>query len=406
MSRGGGGARRRDVGRARHRRCLRPRACTSTALHGRRRDRARARARARELAGEGTIVTRARSRTLDAPPRRRGRARRRRARDVRADRPDLRPAQPAAVGGDRPALAGARRRASSARAPAGPVLDLCAGTMDLTAARRARAPERPRSSRSTSPRRCSTPAGTRRRAPRSSSPTRTRSRSTDGEFAAVVCGFGVRNLADPGAAVREVLRVLRPGGVFVTLELFRPDAPATRAFPPRLRERRPPGRGRLALGRPRRVPVPRREHGGLLSTRRSTSGARAEPASRACRGRDLTLGVASIVRARGGTDEARRSSSASPARAARLTRERLRRRCCGTRDGRGARRLRLADGAGGVGARVRRRPARGARRSRLGHARLQGAVRERQRRAGTRWPSSRARWAPPRGSRTASPTRC
>jgi ubiquinone/menaquinone biosynthesis methyltransferase len=52
----------------------------------------------------------------------------------------------------------------------------------------------------------------------------------DATFAAVVCGFGIRNLANLGRGLGEVRRVLRPGGAFVTLELFKPEAPVSRAM--------------------------------------------------------------------------------------------------------------------------------------------------------------------------------
>jgi demethylmenaquinone methyltransferase/2-methoxy-6-polyprenyl-1,4-benzoquinol methylase len=44
----------------------------------------------------------------------------------------------------------------------------------------------------------------------------------DGEFDAVTCGFGVRNLVDLEGWLREALRVLRPGGKIAVLEITRP----------------------------------------------------------------------------------------------------------------------------------------------------------------------------------------
>lgn len=52
----------------------------------------------------------------------------------------------------------------------------------------------------------------------------------DESFDAAVCGFGVRNVADLEGCFREVWRTLRPGGVFVVLEFFRPERAMTRFF--------------------------------------------------------------------------------------------------------------------------------------------------------------------------------
>jgi demethylmenaquinone methyltransferase/2-methoxy-6-polyprenyl-1,4-benzoquinol methylase len=46
-----------------------------------------------------------------------------------------------------------------------------------------------------------------------------------GVFDLVTVAFGVRNLADPEAGLREMARVLRPGGRMVVLEFCRPRVP-------------------------------------------------------------------------------------------------------------------------------------------------------------------------------------
>jgi demethylmenaquinone methyltransferase / 2-methoxy-6-polyprenyl-1,4-benzoquinol methylase len=47
----------------------------------------------------------------------------------------------------------------------------------------------------------------------------------DASFDAATVGFGVRNVEDVGRALRELRRVLRPGGQLAILELVRPKGP-------------------------------------------------------------------------------------------------------------------------------------------------------------------------------------
>jgi ubiquinone/menaquinone biosynthesis methyltransferase len=180
-------------------------------------------------------------------------------------------------------------------APRGAVLDLCAGTLDLTAMLVRAKPGQRVVAVDFSP--AMLEAG-RPKAPGAETVVAdaTKLPLADGEFAAVVCGFGMRNLADPAAGAREARRVLRPGGVFVTLELFRPTRLVTRVF-------------HRAYGR---VVLP--AVGGWLSgdraayrylagsmagffTRDEYEGVLRGAGFDRVRGRDLTLGVASIVRA-------------------------------------------------------------------------------------------------------------
>ena len=51
----------------------------------------------------------------------------------------------------------------------------------------------------------------------------------DGTFDGALVAFGIRNVADLGAGLREVHRALKPGGRFVILEFSTPNGPLVRA---------------------------------------------------------------------------------------------------------------------------------------------------------------------------------
>lgn len=186
-----------------------------------------------------------------------------------------------------------RAVAEVTKAPRGPVLDLCAGTMDLTGLLADVIPNEPVVALDFSPRMLEEG---RSKAPRATVVVGDAMALPfeDGAFAAVVCGFGVRNFADPVRGAREALRVLRPGGLFVTLELFRPARWPTRAFHRAYARVVLPTLGGLVSGDREAYRYLARSMRGFL-TREEYERTLEELGFVGVRGFDLTLGVASIV---------------------------------------------------------------------------------------------------------------
>lgn len=68
----------------------------------------------------------------------------------------------------------------------------------------------------------------------------------DGEFAASTVGFGARNFSDLAQGLREMRRVVRPGGKVVVLEITTPTRPPLSTFYRVWFDRIVPGLGRFA----------------------------------------------------------------------------------------------------------------------------------------------------------------
>ncbi|HEY2733609.1 MAG TPA: ubiquinone/menaquinone biosynthesis methyltransferase, partial [Polyangiales bacterium] len=178
--------------------------------------------------------------------------------------------------------------------PDGALLDVCAGTLDLSLAIRTRWPARNLLSidfardmllagRGKVPNAISL-VGDAMQLPAASN-----------KFAGFICGFGMRNLSDPAAGLREAARVLAPSGVCVVLEFFRPERLLTRLFHAAYGRLLLPLVGRLISGDGEAYSYLSRSMQGFLS-RPEFEAAMRDAGFRDVEGVDLLFGIASVVR--------------------------------------------------------------------------------------------------------------
>ncbi len=106
----------------------------------------------------------------------------------------------------------------------------------------------------------------------------------DAAFDAVTISFGLRNVADTGAALAEMRRVTRPGGRLVICEFSHLRPAALDALYARVPVPRPARRGRAAVGQRGGLRLPGRVDQGLARPSASWPTGSPRPAGRACAG--------------------------------------------------------------------------------------------------------------------------